>query len=55
MGGGYVRLSLVWDDPNGGRGFDEFRLMSESELHVVSHIEVDGQTAGYTIVYRRKS
>lgn len=52
--GGHVKLSLIWDEPYGGRGFDEFRLMSENELRVVSQIEVGGKTAGYTIVYRRK-
>ena len=52
--GGHVRLSLVWGEPHGGRGYDEFRLISASELHVASQIEVNGQRAGYTIVYRRK-
>ena len=51
---GRVRLSLIWDDPHGGRGYDEFRLVAENELQVVSQIEVGDKTAGYTIVYRRK-
>jgi len=52
--GGGVRLELEWGAPHGGRGHDEFRLESASELHVTSHLEVNGRKHTYTTVYRRK-
>ncbi|KAL6748705.1 hypothetical protein V8C86DRAFT_1124323 [Haematococcus lacustris] len=53
--GGGIRLDLEWDAPHSGRGYDELRLVSDNELHVVSHVDTgQGRPVTYTLVYHRK-
>lgn len=49
-----LRLHLSWDDPFGGTGHDEFRLINQDELHIESTINVGAQQASYLTVYNRK-
>ena len=52
---GGVRLHLGWGDPHGGRGTDEFKLVSANELRVDSTLELsDGSKGGFYAIYSRK-
>ncbi|GLC36288.1 hypothetical protein PLESTB_000606600 [Pleodorina starrii] len=48
-------LRLRWDEPYRGEGLDEFRLVGQDELHVVSSVTVGGRTVSYTSVHTRKA
>lgn len=50
---GSINLSLEWDEPHGGQGVDEFKLIHANELHVTSTLLCKGQTVRYTQVYTR--
>lgn len=51
---GGVRLDLGWGEPYSGKGYDEFRLETDNELHVTSHLSVGNRKHTYTIVYKRR-
>ena len=55
MRDGGVRLHLGWGDPHGGKGTDEFKLISANELRVESTLELsDGSKGGFYAVYSRR-
>ena len=51
---GELRLSLVWDDPHGGSGYDLYHLVDYNTMYVKSFICVDNGTVNYNVMYRRK-
>lgn len=51
---GDLCLHLEWDDPFGGSGHDKFCLVSPTELHAHSHLNVGGNSADYVTVYRKQ-
>lgn len=53
-GEGELRLSLVWDDPHGGSGYDLYHLVDYNTLCVRSLICVENGTVTYNVMYRRK-
>ncbi|EFJ46754.1 hypothetical protein VOLCADRAFT_105421 [Volvox carteri f. nagariensis] len=52
---GLPRLRLRWENPFAGEGLDEFQLVGQDELHVISTITVNGRTVSYTSVHTRKA
>lgn len=51
---GTFRINISWGDPHGGTGHDTFVLQDINTLRVESFILVDGRTASYNVMYRRK-
>ena len=51
---GELRLSLVWDDPHGGSGYDLYHLVDHNTMCVRSLICVENGTITYSVMYRRK-
>lgn len=51
---GELRLSLVWDDPHGGSGYDLYHLVDYNTMNVRSLICVENGTVTYSVMYRRK-
>lgn len=52
---GELRLSLAWDDPHGGTGYDLYQLLNYNTMCVRSLICVGNGTATYNVIYRRKA
>lgn len=50
-----LRISLAWDDPHGGTGYDLYSLIDDNTLSVRSLICVGDGTATYHVIYRRKA
>ena len=50
-----LRVSLAWDDPHGGSGFDLYHLVDYNTLCIKSLICVGDGTATYSALYRRKA
>ena len=51
---GSLRLTVKWEDPFGGTGHEIFRLVTPTELHAHSYLNVGGRTVNYLSVYRKK-
>lgn len=48
-------MSLVWNDPHGGNGYDLYHLVDYNILHIKSLICVENGTVTYNVMYRRKA
>lgn len=47
-------MSLAWDDPHGGSGYDLYHLVDYNTLCIKSLICVGDGTATYSALYKRK-
>lgn len=49
-----LRVSLAWDDPHGGSGYDLYHLVDYNTLCIKSLICVGDGTATYSALYKRR-
>lgn len=52
---GTIKLRYSWDQPHSGHAVDEFSIDEQGRLQLTTVVNVAGDSASYTQVYRRKS